>query len=244
MQDKENKLNLTVTPTKEGVVTILHGDADPAKREALPIKVSGNITAVSAWVAQQPVKKEGTQSFVVIDVKEGQAAATIVFYEDGQSHFGSTITGNLQMDPDLKTIGVNSKTKYRAEALVEFLKLNRFLFPDRTAHQKLIGQIAKFDADITQKIQEKVNDRGNRGNSFSQTVAADVEPTIELEIPIFKGEAKAKFLVDIAFNVTDGDVVFWLESAELKELIEKYKKEILDREVKLIQAKGITVVYQ
>lgn len=240
----ENELNLNVKGDQEGKITILHGDADPAQREALPIQITGNITAVSAWIEQQPLKSTGTQSFVLVDVKEGEPTATIVFIEDGQSYFGTKVTGILEMDPDLKKLGINNGNRYTLEKLNSFLKLNRYLFPDREAHARLLGQIARFDADIQQKVQEQQVDRGNKGRSFRQNVTADIEPIIVLEIPIFKGEAKVKFVLEIAFDVTDGDVVFWLESAELKALIEEKKAEILDREVNLVKQKNLTVIYK
>ena len=105
-------------------------------------------------------------------------------------------------------------------------------FGSSEAHAKVLDAYQKFSAETVGNINDSKDIRGNKDVSFKKAVTTNIPMNFSLDIPIFKGEKKKKFSVDICLDVTESSATFWLESVELHELIEKDKKDIFDHELK------------
>lgn len=235
----EKELKIEVPPGG-GEFVLRIGDALPA-REPEVIRIVGTITAPTSWIEKQP---SGDASYVAISTTENKGEiASITFYQDGNDPYSTTVKGILELEPRLNVIGINSTQRYHREQFVSFLRLHRMYFPDMESHAKLLSSVKNFKAEVKQEVEQRTNDRGNRGQTFNQAVQTDILTDFILKLPVFKGEAEKSFRVELCFDITDGSVRFWLESPELLEIIESYRKEIIEREAGIIKQKGITIIY-
>ena len=227
-----------------GEVVIRHGDARPeviAKRT----KLSGTITAPADWVEQ---KKAATYIYeedwchVVINRDKG----TIVFRSNDEdaTEGGHTITGRLELATALSALNINSKRTYTAKQLGELLKMNRSLFADREENLKTVTDLQRFRATVTQELEKGDDLKGNKLYHFEQRVETEFDLRFKLATPIWKGQEPATFGVEIRYDVTDGNVVYWLESVELKDLQDTQLDTIIDTQIARLREMGMPVIEQ
>lgn len=145
--------------------------------------------------------------------------------------YQSNVTGKLVENPDIARIGINTQKEYGAADLIRMLKMNRILFPEKDKHEALLTNISKFKLEVQQNIERQQVERGNKKELNEVTVKSDIPLDFNLEMPLFKGEKKVKFRTSICFDVRSGAISFWLESVELKELLDGGKQAIIDKEL-------------
>ncbi len=88
-----------------------------------------------------------------------------------------------------------------------------------------------FKAKVTNDREQSNDFKGTQVNINNYKLETEFEASFVLQCPIFKGSADKTFKVEVLVSVTDGDVEYWLESRELKELESSEKQKLLNDEL-------------
>lgn len=216
---------------------VIRTGAAEVLRDPTKLEISGNIDAPRRFKAVRGKEITAEKSLVTVNRQE----LRIILTADTTSHFSTVITGEMEINEDLQGFSINANKRFSREDLASFLKLNRIFFKDRDAHAKLISAIKTLKADVSTSIEQSNDNRGNRANNFDKKVTAnDVPLNFVLEMPIFKGDYKKSFVVDVCFDILDARVIFWLESVDMAELIIESRDEIFNNELKAFE--GLTII--
>lgn len=231
MEDLNINLNAT-----GGELIIRQGDALPQLQKR-DIQITGNINSPFIWYIGKKDNYDWKNSFVLYD----RVNHTIKLIIGDHSPITRVeVTGKIEMDSNLQKFGINRVRKTTLKEMVSLIKMNRIHFLDRDANMKLVSNLKKFKARVTQEIEDGNDFKGNKKQLFEQKVTADLDLDFKLHIPLFKGSEKMSFSVDINFDITDGSTMFWLESVDMNELIEKHSQEIMGEE--LGKLKDLTII--
>lgn len=210
-------------------VTLRAGEA-PAVVELRGFSYTGNIKAVGDWVEGKranSAEMDLARSTVVVE----KESISLTLNEDVPLH-KIVIMGRLKSFADLSAFGINNdKTIYTNRSLIRVLKMNRYYFADKEENLLMVSNLSKFKAQVVRELEDSNDLKGNKKVLFEQKVKADLKLSFDLSIPLYQGEDNKNFKVDINFDVNDGGVEYWLESADLRELQLKERSRIIDREV-------------
>lgn len=217
-------------------ITILEGKApDPLPlREPKIINISGDIHSISNFLTK---RKEG-HSLQAVDKNKVVVIAdktnrTIVMHLDPENHYGSVITAKLEESDELKPFGINKEKMFRREELYKLIKFSRIFFDDKEKHAALLLALSKIRLKTETELQAHSDSKGNRGASIEKKTVND-EGFIHnffMVAPLFKGEPNVKFPVEICYDAGDSGIMFWLESPELKEMMDSSIDEIFNTEL-------------
>lgn len=127
-----------------------------------------------------------------------------------------TLSASMKINPQLAAFGINSSRRYSREDMVKVIKFNRVYLGDQVT--AILLHLNDFNASISASIKEQSDNRGNKHASANIKVKTELSLGFKLAMPIFVGSPASEFFVDIAFDISDGSVAFWLESVDLKEL--------------------------
>lgn len=222
-------LNVTV---KGDSITVLQGEV--LKPVApLTINIAGDIKSVSAFLSVRKDAGTGSQSIdkskavVTIDKK----ALTIELKTDPENHYGATITGKLENSDELAPFCINKNKKFSKMELVNLLKFNRLHFADQDKATEMLVAFQKVSSTVNIKANDSSDDRGNKERAFVKEVTSNAPTDFILNIPIFKGFPASKFRVEVCLDVTEGSAMFWFESVELHEIMQKQVEDIFKKEL-------------
>lgn len=210
----ENEIKISVENGVKELV-IRHGRAAdiPQPRQR---GIIGQLDSVLLYAMhQQPDPKK---AHILLNREE----MTALLFVDATDPLAALVEGRMEVNPDLQKFNINGGTctpKLRREEMRSFLRQNRFFFPDKDAHAELVSSISNFSAKVGMSVQQAADSRGNKINNFAKEVEADVPFDAVIEMPVFKGGEKKRLAVEICFDVTEGGSLFWIESAELDEIL-------------------------
>jgi hypothetical protein len=115
-------------------------------------------------------------------------------------------------------------------------------FASRDQAETLLESYMAFRAEVNANIGKTNDTRGNVENNYKKTVKTGVPDSFVLNIPVFKGQDKRQFRVEIEIEATDASVRFWLVSVELHDLIQIESEQILQKQLEC--CKDFVVVYK
>lgn len=142
------------------------------------------------------------------------------------------IVGKLTEFRDLDRLSINQDYKYTTQKLSDVLKMSGSLFRDRSECMELVNSLRNFSVEIGHVISESNDTKGNKLSSFAQNVSAKFKLSFILKCNIFSGvEDKKEFKVEILCDVRDKALELWLESVELKEIIDSEKEKTIISEL-------------
>lgn len=210
-------------------VTILHGKALEQKYPNV-IVIEGDIETVKRFIDKRitVIKDETGLQFIdknkaVVFVNKD--AGTIELHLDSESPFGAKVGGKLEDADELKQFRINGTSQFNRKEFIKLLKFNKRFFFDEAQHKELLTQVETFTGNATVGFSQADTTRGNKQNHFDKAVKTNIPESVTLSVPLFKGQPKEKFRVDVCIDVTEaGGLSLWFESVELIELIELRKE--------------------
>lgn len=216
-------------------IIIREGSALPQK-EPVKLNISGDINTVSSFVAGRKGVLADVAGYQYINERRAvvvvdKQARTIVLHLDPTDPFGGVVTAKMELNPDLLEFCINAKKTFKQKELVDLLKFSGLAFDDTDKHSMLLNAYRAFNAKAYIDMASDSDNRGNKSSSFNKKVETNLPIDFVLNIPIFKGQDRKRFSVEICLEVTDGGCNFWFESVELKELIEIECEAILKKEL-------------
>jgi hypothetical protein len=216
-------------------IIIRQGSALPLKEPNI-IRIEGDLRSVGAFIKGRSGASSGhstqeldeTKVIVYTDYK----AMTIELLTDPESAYGATVKGRLEESDELKRFYINKEKMWKKDEFVKLLKFSKMYFSSPEAHEKVLAAYTYFTADTSGHINDTKDTRGNKDVAFKKSVTTNIPLNFMLHIPIFKGEKHKKFSVDICLDVSESSALFWLESVELAEMIEKEKNVLFEDAMK------------
>ena len=214
---------------------------DTAKKVYEPkvIEISGTIGAPGEWIDKRKKAEENEADGVHITYSMDKGWIKLVCNE--RSNFGTTITGTIEVFSDLTAFKINQPgSTWHPKELATFLKMHR-IYCDKEQNVKIIANLKKFKAQVTQKIEDYDNDRGTQKKVFEQDIKTEMEMTFDLTIPLFKGGDNEKFKVEICYDVSSNGIVYWFESPDLKELIDRQRLTMMEKELSKFRKEYVVI---
>ncbi len=228
-------INLKLESINGNEIIIREGQALPL-REPVKINISGDIKSVSSFVAGRKDVSDNIAGYQFINkgraiVEVDKQARTIVLKLDPSDPLGGIVTAKMELNPDLVEFCINAKKTFKQKELVDLLKFSGLAFDNAEKHSMLLRAYQSFNAKAFIDMASDSDNRGNKSSSFNKKVETNLPVDFVLNIPIFKGQDRKRFSIEICLEVTDGGCNFWFESVELKELIEIESELILKAEL-------------
>lgn len=233
------KINITLleNTTQPVVVHVLEGAA-PKNSYPEKLDIKGDINAVVNFIATREETLVKNKCHIIFN----QDSKTIVLVINEDSEYKGQVEAKLENFSDLAEFGINRNKFFTRADMEKLIRMNRFYFPDKDDHMKLMSDFKSFTARVQQEIQQSADQRGNKTNVNVKNVQSDLVESFVISIPIYKGGEPKTFRVEICYDVTDSAPRFWLESVELFELekVELETKFNATREILI--AKGFTTI--
>jgi hypothetical protein len=201
------------------------------------ILLAGDIKTVASFISKRNDKLQletaGYQwinpdrAIVEVDKEKMQ----IVLSVDPEDKYGPIVTGSLSFNPILEQFYINQNRTFNREELIKLIRFNKIWFNNADQHDTLLKSYQAFSATVNANIGKTSDTRGNVSNAYNKTVETNVPTEFKLNIPIFKGQDKRQFRVEIAIDSTDASTKFWFESIELNDIIQIESEAILNKEL-------------
>lgn len=230
--------NLNVKIDSVGsTLTVLQGETLPLKHPK-KISLSGNINAVKEFLTKRTaingaILQKVDKSSAVIVVDEDKL--TISLHLDPENQDGTEIVGKLEFTEYLKQFCINENKTFTQTELVKILRFSKQLFETPDKHEALLKAYQSFDFSVAIKAAAEADQRGSKSNSLQKIVTTNLPQDFILSLPLFKGQERESFRVEICYDTTDASIKFWFESPELKGLVDQRKIEIFKEELKTFQ---------
>jgi hypothetical protein len=226
MKELDPKIN--ITPTGNELI-IRYGEAEEIKY-AKSIDIAGTLQAPWQFL-QGRGKLDEEKIHLLIDAKKNCIQIVIGDIDPNTAH---KITGYLYEESELHAFQINTAKRWTIKDFIKFIRERRFFFTDKSEHDKLVGGLMQWSANVEMLVKE-FND--NRGNSLFQLEtrvkkAEGFKDSFILSIPIFQGYEKQKFKVEIGLDPKTTGVDIFLISDELMEISYALKEKIIGQEVK------------
>jgi hypothetical protein len=232
-------------------ITIREGHALPLK-EPEAYRFTGDLKCVRAYLDKHTVAPPKT-----VDVPAGEAAnvlaffgdsnwvdptkavievdrtnMTIVLKSDPQSAYGTEITGKLVLSDELKKFHINANKTFKRKEFLDLLRFSRIYFSSQDVHEKMVTAFAQVSVKSSTDVQSGNDQRGNKNASMNKNVNSDGLPVdFILCVPIFKGYEKRSVTVQVCLDTSENEVIFWLESVELAELLVTERDALIEKEL-------------
>lgn len=232
------KSEIIVQPTGD-TLTILEGKAlDPKYPEK--IKLSGNIESIAQFLS----KRYGGESGKGLQEVDKQKAVVtvdadkmyIALHLDPENPFGTSVSANLEFTKELLEFHINDGTEFTREALIKLVRFNKRFFYDASKHEEFLTAYMKLNLSSNSEIKQETDNRGNKDLAYKRSIDSQKIPTeFILSVPVFKGQKKERFRVEVCLSVTDASVRFWFESVELVDIIDERKTELFGKQLESCQ---------
>lgn len=234
MKEEEKGLTVNIEHyTGEKPIEVVYrlGDA-PKAVEALPTKapikvnVSGVISTPFDWLEKRIDTVEQKRANILVDREK--MTITLTVNEDDEYKKG-VLVGSVEFSDSYQRLGINNPEAAFAPAkLGQLLRLNRGIFADKEECMKLVSVLKNFVANAKAEIQKQKDPSGSTADVYRCQVESNLPKSFTVNIPIFKGTAKAAIEVEFDHYLINGDVLLQLVSPGANEMAEDYRDRCLD----------------
>lgn len=146
---------------------------------------------------------------------------------------GTTVVGELKVNPDLTAFGINNeRSVYELKALIKLLRHKRVYFSSLETHSALINALSNFTASQQTDLEVKSDRRGNDKLLVDKRTSLTIPFSFKLNMPLYDGFEPKEFFVEILVDVSDASAVFYLESVDLSELLVTERDRIFEEQLK------------
>lgn len=221
---KTENLNITVTGEKPAELTIREGSALPLKEPKI-ISIEGVLKNPLEWLKKRNSEIDGLQAHVIVN----REVMAIILVTEESNHYSKKIAGSLQLHPDFVKFGINRGEYMTAFDMAHFFKMNRSCFENQSEAMNLVATLQSFKAKVNKELESSDNNRGDRRLLVEQTVKSNLPEKFTLCIPIFKGEPKETFEVEV--YVRAEDLTCTLVSPQANDLVAEMRDKAINEVV-------------
>jgi len=223
------------TGVREVVITHQKGQ-DAIKPH--PLHIEGNIDAVSSWL-----NKYAQGAYIVVN--RNNMKIVLFFDLTPGYHIADIIEGQLSYHPDFKKWGINEGKGWDNDELAEFIKMNRSCFKSKADAMKLSGELKNLKIKVDKEVEASSDNRGNVKVLAAQTVInSSIPKSFLLNVPVFKGQDKQEFEVEVYVNPNNFQVT--LVSPDANDIKDAVRDNIINEEIEKIEqiAPNIPIIEQ
>lgn len=162
---------------------------------------------------------------------------TINLVIDEHNEYQDQVSGGLSLNPEFLAFDINTGESRTTFELSDFIKMNRSFFDSKQDAIKLVSELRNFKAKVDKELELSDDNRGNKRLKMIQAVESNIPESFKLCMPIFKGQEKQTFEVEV--NISSDSMNSFgcvLVSPEIKDFIVETRDELIDAQVKLIEA--------
>lgn len=197
------------------------------------LKLTGNIDSVFRYLEKQKGTIPIINGTLNANIEINREDMVIKLYVDPKGQSYDSVFGQLEFHEDFLRFGVNTGESMQPSELAEKIKMNRSCFMDKEVAMKLVKDLKSFKAKVDKVLEKVVDDRANYTLHKSQAVESNIPETFFLSVPIFKGQPKESFEVEININADNFNCS--LISPEANDYISENKNRIIDDQIKKIE---------
>jgi hypothetical protein len=235
MEEKEH-LNLNQLKAEKGVLKIVRQEEEtPVVFYPSPVEISGTIQAPGNFIQKREDKHESKKANVLysyrglyINLRTEEDADN---QQNDRKQLYYQINGKLLKNPMIEDLQVNTKKRFSVKDLTEMLRFNRQWFADKDSNLTIVTNLQKFKLTAQAEIEANNDNRGNAKDLYEIKNTSNMDLGFVLEMPLFIGQPKKKFRVDIEYRIIDRNIEVWLTSADLAEALALDAIEIIDKEL-------------
>lgn len=178
-------------------------------------------------------------SHVLIDRDE--MSILLVLNETNPYEIGE-VKGKLSMHSDFMKWKINQPgSDWDHDVLGEFIKMNRNAFTDRDTAMRLSTELKQLQVNVDKQIEKNNDRRGNyKAIAIQQVKSMSIPDRFEINVPIFKGQAKSKIEVEIYIDANTYRIT--LVSPDANDIIASVRDNIIDEQKSLIQSLAPDIV--
>lgn len=177
---------------KGNTLTIRTGEA-PEVYDPQRLNIIGVIDTPFRWLEKRKDNIECKNCHILVSRDEMGIKLII----DEHNHFADNIGGKLILSEEFKRFGINDGKYTTGMELSDLIRMNRSCFESKNKAMELVTIMRNFKATVTTQIEASDDKKGNTAQLRRQTVEGNQPPSFELCIPIFKGQPKQHFTVEI-----------------------------------------------
>ena len=205
----------------KGEITIREGKAidlhDPE-----PVDIVGTINSPLRWLEKRADVLNPKQCHV--QVNRSDMAINLNINE--RDSFSDCITGKLLLSDEYLRFGINEGKYVTGLELSDLIRMNRSCFESKQKAMELLTIMRNFKAKVTTQIEASDDKKGNRTALVRQVVEGNQPPSFELVIPIFKGQPKQTFTVEI--DIDPDTLQATLVSPDAQDMIVENRDRLID----------------
>jgi hypothetical protein len=202
-------------------ITIRTGEA-PTVYDPVAITVKGVIDSPLKWLQKRKEIIDQKQCSVIVSRDD----MTIGLHVNDHDHFSDTIYGILLISTEFKKFGINSGEYTTGLQLSDLIRMNRSYFENKNRAMELVTIMRNFKAAVTKEIETNDDKKGNRLAYVRQIVESNQPPAFDLYIPIFKGQPRQKFTVEI--DIDPDTLQATLVSPDAQDMIAETRDQLMD----------------
>lgn len=210
-------------------ITLRTGKA-PEVHDPVALTIRGVIDSPLKWLEKRKDIIDQKQCSVIVNRDDMEIGLRI----NEHDYFKDTIYGILLISTEFKKFGINSGEYTTGLQLSDLIRMNRSCFEDKKKAMELVTIMRNFKATVTTQLEMSDDKKGNTAQLRRQTVEGNQPPAFELCIPIFKGQPKVKFTVEI--DIDPDTLQATLVSPDAQDMIAETRDSVMDNVLTQIQA--------
>lgn len=209
-----------------------------AEKPQQQVKINGNIDAVLCFLEKR-YNLEDTESNKVLPgiahvlINRDKKSIALVFNETDPYAIGN-VSGELVIHKDFEKWKINTGEAWSHQQLAEFCKMNRSLFPDTGIAMTLFKELKDIKVKTDKEYERSNDNRGSERFLIAQKViSSNIPDKFRLNVPIFKGQSKQEFEVEVYVDASSYQVS--LISPQANDIVQSVLDSIIDEQKKSIQ---------
>jgi len=226
----EQKINIQAGEGHTDLI-IREGEAIPLKEPKI-LKLMGILSCVLAFLKQRVALINQKAAHILVNRDKNSMSITLKL--DETDFYGGEVCGKIILAEDFVEFGINKGKKYSLRDLSDFIKMHRYCFSESSVAMKLVTDLRNFKGKVEKELEKMSDQRGNQKTLMAQVVDSNIPESFTLKMPIFKGCEPATFNVETNIIVRDAEMECTLESVEANDIVNKFKEEAINLELKMI----------
>lgn len=186
------------------------------------VNIIGVIDTPSKWLEKRADSIDQKQCYVIVSREE----MGIGLYIKEHDHYQDTVKGKLIVSPEFKKFGINEGNYITGLQLSDLIRMNRSYFEDKNKAAELVTIMRNFKGKVTTELESSDDKRGNRTALVRQVVEGNQPPSFDITIPLFKGQPKQTFTVEI--DIDPDTLQATLVSPEAQEIMDETRDALMD----------------
>ena len=222
------KMLAQMTVLNNGEIAIREGKALDL-RNPVPVNIVGTIDSPLRWLEKRVVVLNPKQCHVQVNRSDMAIGLNI----NERDSFSDCITGKLLLSDEYIRFGINEGKYMTGLELSDLIRMNRSCFESKQKAMELVTIMRNFKAKVTTQIEASDDKKGNRTALVRQVVEGNQPPSFELAIPIFKGQPKRTFTVEI--DIDPDTLQATLVSPDAQDIIAETRDQLINDVLNSIQ---------